>query len=97
MAESKFQRELITKLKQMFPGCVILKNDPAYLQGVPDLVIFYKDRYAFLEVKASASAKRRPNQPYWVARFNEMSFADFIHPSNEEEVLRALERALCGI
>lgn len=97
MAESKYQRELIKKLKQMFHGCVILKNDPAYLQGVPDLVIFYEDRYAFLEVKAAATSRTRPNQPYWVERLNEMSFAAFIYPSNEEEVLRALERALCGI
>lgn len=95
--ESKYQRGLIKKLEQMFPGCVILKNDPAYLQGVPDLVIFYEDRYAFLEVKASATAPHRPNQPYWVARLNEMSYAAFIYPSNEEEVLRALERALCGV
>ncbi|QEQ93945.1 VRR-Nuc domain protein [Streptomyces phage Kardashian] len=97
MTEAKYQSELIKKLRLLFPDCVILKNDPGYLQGVPDLVIFNGDRYAFLEVKASETSPTRPNQVYYVELFNKMSFADFIHPSNEEEVLSALRRALCGI
>lgn len=97
MTESQYQSKLIEKLRALFPNCVILKNDPGYLQGVPDLVIFYGDRYAFLEVKATATAPTRPNQPYYVELLNSMSFAAFIYPSNEEEVLCALERALCGI
>lgn len=95
MTEAQYQAKLIKKLGLLFPGCVILKNDPGYLQGVPDLVIFYGGRYAFLEVKASENAPTRPNQSYWVETFNEMSFADFIYPSNEEDVLCALQRALC--
>lgn len=97
MTEAKYQSELIKKLRLLFPDCVILKNDPGYLQGVPDLVIFYKDRYAFLEVKVSESAPTRPNQEYYVELFDEMSFAAFIYPSNEEDVLCALERALQGL
>lgn len=95
MTEAKYQAELIKRLRLLFPDCVILKNDPGYLQGVPDLVIFYEDRYAFLEVKASEKAPTRPNQTYWVRRLNEMSYAAFIYPSNEEDVLCALQRALC--
>lgn len=97
MTEARYQSELIQKLRDMFPNCVILKNDPGYLQGVPDLVIFYGARYAFLEVKASETARVRPNQPYYVELLNAMSFAAFIYPSNEQEVLCALERALCGV
>jgi hypothetical protein len=97
VSESKFQSELIRKLRRIFPDCVILKNDPGYLQGVPDLVIFYGNRYAFLEVKASERARVQPNQDYYVRKLNEMSFAAFVYPSNEEEVLCALRRALCGI
>lgn len=96
MTEAKYQSELIKKLGLLFPDCVILKNDPGYLQGVPDLVIFYEDRYAFLEVKASERARVQPNQDYYVQKLNEMSFAAFIYPSNEEDVLCALERALRG-
>jgi hypothetical protein len=97
MTEAQYQTKLIKKLGLLFPDCVILKNDPGYLQGVPDLVIFYGDRYAFLEVKASERARAQPNQDYYVRKLNEMSFAAFIYPSNEEDVLCALQRALCGI
>lgn len=94
MRESEFQSRLIKKLERLYPGCLILKNDPNYLQGILDLVIFYRDRYAFLEVKRTAKSSVRPNQRYYVERINEMSFASFIDPSNEEEVLHELEKAL---
>lgn len=94
MRESQYQAKLIDELERRFPGCVILKNDPTYLQGVPDLVIFYGNRWAMLEVKASENAPVQVNQPYWVRTLDEMSFAAFIYPSNEEDVLRGLEQAL---
>lgn len=94
MLERDYQARLIRKLRQMFPNCVILKNDPDYLQGVPDLVIFHGDRWAMLEVKASERSPIQPNQDYYVRQLNEMSFAAFIYPSNQEEVLDALRRAL---
>lgn len=97
MRESEYQAKLIKKLDARFPGCLVLKNDSGYLQGIPDLVVFYNNRYGFLEVKASEDSPVQANQPYYVDLLNRMSFADFIYPSNEEEVLRALERALCGI
>ena len=77
MLESKFQAKLIKELKTRFPGCVVLKNDPTYIQGVPDLSVFYKDKWAWLEVKKSESDRNRPrpNQDIWVETGNEMSFA----------------------
>lgn len=93
MRESQYQARLIRVLERRFPGCVILKNDPTYLQGIPDLVIFYGNRWAMLEVKASANAPIQPNQDYYVRLLDEMSFAAFIDPSNEEEVLCGLEQA----
>jgi hypothetical protein len=93
MTESAYQKRLIEKLGRMFPGCVILKNDSSYLQGVPDLVIFYEDRYAFLEVKVSATAKEQPNQRNYVRMFNNMSFAAFIYPENEKAILDGLQRS----
>lgn len=91
--ERDFQAKLIKELKEMFPGCMILKNDSSYLQGVPDLSIFYKDRWAMLEVKRSSKASHRPNQEYYVKQLDEMSFARFISPENKEEVLHELQRS----
>jgi len=91
MRESIYQLDLIKRLRDRFPGCVILKNDPSFIQGIPDLIILYGDKWAMLEVKPRASAPTRPNQPYFVEKFNEMSFAAFINPDNEEEVLDALQ------
>lgn len=93
MLERDYQARLIKKLRAMFPGCVILKNDSDYLQGIPDLLVLHRDRWAMLEVKASANSSVQPNQDYYVHKLNEMSFAAFIHPSNEQDVLRDLERA----
>ena len=90
MLENKFQANLIKELKTMFPGCVVLKNDPDYIQGVPDLLILHKNKWASLECKKSANAKKQPNQEYYVGLMNEMSFSKFIFPENKEEVLNEL-------
>lgn len=93
MAESRYQAQLIRRLKRMFPGCEILKNDARYLQGILDLTIFWEDRWAMLEVKASETSPEQPNQEYYVEKMNRMSFASFIFPENETEVLAALHEA----
>ena len=93
MLESVFQHNLITKLKKMFPGCVILKIDPNYIQGMPDLLILYRKRWAALECKRAKDANKQANQPFWVSYLNDMSFASFIFPENEREVLDDLQRA----
>lgn len=92
--ESKYQANLIKLLKSMFPGCIVLKNDPNYLQGVPDLIILYNDRWAALEVKRGSNATHRPNQQYYVQKMNDMSFSAFIYPENEEVVLNELQHTL---
>lgn len=93
MLENKFQSKLIRELKEEFPGCMVLKNDPTYLQGVPDLIVLYKDKWAALEVKKSAKAKHQPNQDYYVNKMNEMSHSAFIYPENKDEVLDNLRKA----
>ena len=90
MLESRFQANLIKKLKQRFPGCIVMKNDAGYIQGIPDLLVLYKDRWASLECKKNANARHRPNQDYYVAQMNDMSFSSFIFPENETEVLNEL-------
>lgn len=89
--ESGFQDKLRDELKTLFPGCMIFKMDQ--VQGIPDLLILYKNMWAALENKKSAKAKRQPNQEYYVELMNNMSFAKFICPENKEEVLNELRKA----
>lgn len=92
--ESRFQADLIRKLKEMFPGCIVLKNDSGYVQGIPDLTVLYKNhRWALLECKRESDAHKQPNQQFYIDRGNEMGFARFICPENEEEVLHDLQQA----
>ena len=74
MLESKFQEKLVKDLKKMFPGCIVMKTDPGYLQGIPDLLILHKDKWAALECKRGAKANKQPNQDYYVGKLNDMSF-----------------------
>lgn len=89
--ESGFQDKLRDEIKNLFPDCMIFKMDQ--VQGIPDLLILYKDKWASLENKKSANAKRQPNQEYYVDKMNEMSFSRFIYPENKEEVLNDLYKA----
>ena len=90
--ERDFQRSLIKELKIRFPGCIIAKMDAGYIQGIPDLLILYNHHWALLECKRSAKASHRPNQDYYIDKFNKMSFARFISPETKEEVLNELEQ-----
>lgn len=89
--ESGFQDKLIRDLKNIFVGCLVFKMDQ--IQGIPDLLVLYKNKWASLECKKSAKAKRQPNQEYYVGMMNEMSFSRFICPENKEEVLNDLRKA----
>lgn len=93
MLESKFQSELIKELEMIFPHCIVLKNDPGYRQGFPDLTILHGDQWAVLEVKRSATASCQPNQKYYISMLNDMFFGAVIYPENKEEVLYELQRA----
>ena len=88
--ESGFQDRLITEIKEMFPGCMVFKMDQ--IQGIPDLLILYGKRWASLENKKSSTAKRQPNQEYYVDLMNKMAFSRFICPENKEEVLSELQK-----
>ena len=91
--ENEFQPTLIEEIKRRLPGCLVLKNDPNYLQGIPDLTVLYKNHWAALEDKRSENAPHRPNQDYYVSKLNGWSFASFIYPENMEEVLNAMEES----
>ena len=91
--ESKFQRNLIEELEDRFPGCIVMKNDPNYIQGIPDLIILYKNKWAALECKRSAHEYHQPNQNFYISKMDDMSFASFVYPENKEDVLDDLEQS----
>lgn len=88
--ESGFQDRLIDDLKNLFPGCLTFKMDQ--IQGIPDLLVLYKDKWAMLECKQFAKAKKQPNQEYYVGLLNDMSFSRFVSPENKKEVLHELQQ-----
>lgn len=89
--ESGFQDRLRDELKDLFPGCMIFKMDQ--IQGIPDLLVLYKDKWASLECKRGTRSKKQPNQEYYVDLMNKMSFSRFVNKDNKEEVLRDLQQA----
>lgn len=90
MTEAEYQGKLKKRILEMFPGCYVLKNDPNWIQGIPDLLILYEDKWAALEVKIRKNAPHRPNQDYYVNDMSLHSFSCFIYPENEEDVLSNL-------
>lgn len=94
MLENKFQAKLIKDVKKRLPGCIVMKNDSGYIQGIPDLLVLHNDKWAALECKKNETADRQPNQEYYVELMDNMSFARFICPENREEILDELQSTL---
>ena len=88
--ENSFQANLKKELKSMFPGCIVTKMDSGDIQGIPDLLVLYGEKWATLECKKSKNAKKQPNQEYYVDAMDAMSYSRFIYPENKEEVLSEL-------
>jgi hypothetical protein len=93
MLESKFQALLIKELKDLFPGCIVLKNDANYIQGFPDLLILFEKNWAALECKKNRREPFQANQEYYLEKLDDMYFAAVIFPENKEEVLNELQYA----
>lgn len=94
--ERDYEPRLMERIQNMFPGCLILKNDSSYRPGVPDRIILFGTAWGVLEVKReepTSESDWQPNQPYYLRLMNNMSFAAVIYPENEEEVLDALRQA----
>lgn len=94
--ESQFQKNLVKEIKAMAPSgdITVLKNEASMIQGIPDLVVFYKDKYAMLEVKKSENASHRPNQDWYIKKFANEAFGYFIYPENKDKVLDAMKNYL---
>ena len=93
--ENQFQRTLVKEIRNHYnKECIVTKLDSGYIQGIPDLLILHKDKWATLECKKSKNAHRQPNQQYYVDKMDKMSFSKFIYPENKEEVLNELYETL---
>lgn len=90
--ERDFQSSLIKELKMIFPKCMVMKLDSGYIQGIPDLLVLHKNKWATLECKKNKTSKKQPNQRYYVDLMNKMSFSRFICPENKEEILHELQQ-----
>lgn len=92
--EIPYQADLIKRIKARFPDSEVLKNDPqSNFQGIPDLTVLTPHGWALLETKRGEKSPKQPNQDYYVDWFDERGFCAFINPSNEQEVLDALQRS----
>lgn len=89
--ENEFQSKLKKELKERYEGCIVTKLDANDIQGIPDLLILYKNKWATLENKKDGKASKQPNQDYYVNKMNDMSFSKFIYPENKKEVLKELD------
>lgn len=89
--ERDFQRNLIKDLRNRFEGSIVIKNDSSYMQGIPDLLILFRSKWATLECKKSANARKQPNQEFYVDKMNGMSFSRFIYPENKTDILDEME------
>ena len=87
--ENAFQAGLIDELKEIFSGCIVLKNDSSYMQGIPDLSVFYGNKWAMLECKQNAGAS---HQDHYISKANSMSYAAFIYPENKSKVIEELKQ-----
>ena len=97
MLESEYQQKKKKKIETIFPECIVLKNDPNYLQGFPDLTILFRNKWAVLEVKKDISEMSKTtssirNQKIYIRQLDKMSFARFIYPENKEEVMNELHK-----
>lgn len=93
MLEGKYKTELTKRIYERFGNrCVVVRLDSALMQGISDmLVLFEGGMWAALEAKTRGNAARQPNQEFYVQKLNDMCFAAFIYPENEEAVLNELE------
>ncbi len=94
--ERNFQKEVIDRVEREFPGCLVMKNDANYRQGIPDILVLHNDKWALLEVKKDRPSQSdyQPNQEWYLEKLNNMSFASVVYPDNFEEVFDALRRTL---
>ena len=94
--EGKFKEKLIKDIEKELPGCIVTKLEADTSNGIPDIIILHKGKWATLEAKKDISevTKARRNklaQDYYVAEMNKMSFSRYVYPQNKAEVINELK------
>lgn len=97
MLENKYKTELCKRIRDLFPGCIILHGDPTEIQGIPDLFVLCDITWFALEGKQTEKSSHRPNQDYYVALCNKKARGAFICKENEAEVLEEMRKYVCCI
>lgn len=97
--ERDYQMYLIPEILKVLPGRklvdkFVIINDANQVQGIPDLSVFCRSKWAMLEVKLSEKSKIQPNQEWYITNWGQFIFTAFIYPENEKEVLLALQQSL---
>ena len=90
MLENTFKTKLAKEIEERFPGSMVVHLNPNEFQGIPDILVLYKNKWAALEGKQERKSSKRKNQDYYVDLMNRMSYAAFIFPENKEEILNEL-------
>ena len=94
--EGDFKSKLIQRIENEFPGCIVTKLETDYKEGLPDVLVLHKNKWATLEAKKDKSEVTKPRrnkmqQDYYVATMDKMSFSRYVYPENQEEVLNELK------
>lgn len=93
MSEATFRTKFLKDVKDLSPDIIIEFADPQRRNGIPDVIIFYKKKFARIETKKSKNASKRLHQQYYIDYFNNQGiYAAFLTPENKEEVFNALRR-----
>ncbi len=69
---------------RLLPGSLVLKNDPNYIQGIPDLMILHGDMWVYSGQRPRAMEFSEPG--YYVNQLTRLGFARFIYPRTSRRV-----------
>ena len=88
--ENKF-KDKIKKRLNLFPNSYHFTKEAVSLRVIPDIIGCSNGKFFALEVKASRNSNKTEMQKHILEKIKRAgSFASFIYPENEEEVLTAL-------
>lgn len=92
----RFKERLHTRMQELGVDIFIIDNK-SNRRSTLDTIVLGPQHWAALEFKRSKSASHRPNQDYYVDQWDQLGFASFVYPENEEEILNELEKLFTSV